>query len=119
MGVKLSRKYDFSSGRGRREHRLVDYYFWALSDLRERLAFVCERKQKDIGCVVDDGAAYAGSASRGETGDECVAWDSPHLTFVLDEDDIKNLGELEGNNYCRNPGEKTKNSLLFFSIKVY
>ncbi len=104
LGVKLSRRFDFASGHGRREQRLVDYYFWSLEDLRQRLAFVCERPQKDIGCVRGDGADYAGAANRGETGDECVGWDSPQLSFVLDEDDIRNLGPLQGNNFCRNPG---------------
>lgn len=105
LGIKLSRRFDFvARNRGSREERLVDYYFWQLEDLRTRLAFVCERGQKDIGCVAGDGRGYRGNATRGESGDECVPWDTPELAFVLDEADIANLGDLEGNNYCRNPG---------------
>ncbi len=62
LGIKLSRRFDFSSRGSSREERLVDYYFWALSDLRQRLAFVCERRQKNIGCLraETDGSDYDG-----------------------------------------------------------
>ena len=112
MAVKLSRKYDFVSRNSRKEERLIDYYFWSLEDLRTRLAFVCERQQKEIGCVVGEGGDYRGNATRGETGDECVPWDSPELSFVLDEENIANLGPLEGNNFCRNPGNQR--SLIYY-----
>ena len=49
------------------------------------------------------GESYHGTANRGESGDSCVPWDTPELSFVLDDDKIPNLGPLEGNNFCRNP----------------
>ncbi len=41
--------------------------------------------------------------SSGETGDVCLPWNSPQLSFVLDEEKVKNLGDLSDNNFCRNP----------------
>ncbi len=84
MAVKMSRTHDFVRGRNRREQRLTDYYFWSLETLRTKLAFVCERPQKDIGCLGDEqGREYRGTANRGETGDLCMPWNSPELSFVL------------------------------------
>jgi len=46
-GIKMSRKFEFvSRRRRRREERLTDYYFWALENLRTRLAYICERPQR-------------------------------------------------------------------------
>ncbi len=104
MAIKMSRKFDYVFRKNVREERLTDYYFWALADLRTELAFICERPQKDIGCTTGSGQDYMGSANRGESGDECVPWDSPALSFVLDEDKRPRLGPLKGNNFCRNPG---------------
>ena len=50
-----------------------------------------------------NGQNYRGSANRGESGDLCGPWDSPYLNIVLDQDKIVHLGDLEGNNFCRNP----------------
>lgn len=100
--VKLSRKFEFVQ-KYKREERLTDYYFWALDDLRARLAFLCERKQTDIGCIEGKGESYRGHANIGESGDPCMPWDSPQLSFVLDPQLIPNLGPLNGNNFCRNP----------------
>lgn len=102
MGIKLTRKFDFVRP-NRRVERLTDYYFWALENMRSKLPFVCERPQKDIGCIVGNGESYSGNANRGESGDACQPWDSPHLGFVLDPENIHKLGNLEGNNFCRNP----------------
>ena len=41
--------------------------------------------------------------SRGESGDVCLPWNSPQLSFILDDEKIKNLGDLTNNNFCRNP----------------
>lgn len=135
--VKLSRKFEFRTSSGSRRSqqqkktvdRLTDYYFWNLEDLQTKLAFVCERKQKDIGCIHGNGMkknvfvslvlhyfskkkirtffppgeSYRGNANRGESGDACVMWDTPELSFVLDDDKIPNLGPLAENNFCRNP----------------
>ena len=87
---------------GQRQERLVDYYFWALEDLHERLPFICEKPQKDIGCYVGNGASYQGIANRGEAGDLCLNWTSPYLNLVLNEVQIANLGDLN-HNHCRNP----------------
>ena len=100
----MSRKYGFNTLTKRKE-RLIDYYFWSLEDMRTRLAFICERRQKEIGCIQGNGFGYQGNANRGESGDVCVQWNSPELSFVLDADKIPNLGPLDGNNFCRNPGE--------------
>ena len=87
---------------GQRQERLVDYYFWALEDLHERLPFICEKPQKDIGCYEGNGASYQGIANRGEAGDLCLNWTSPYLNSVLNEAQIANLGDLN-HNHCRNP----------------
>ena len=57
--------------------------------------------------IATQGTEYRGRANRGETGDLCEPWDSPPLSFILDEDKIPNLGPLEGNNFCRNPDGDT------------
>ncbi|XP_059099342.1 uncharacterized protein LOC131893363 [Tigriopus californicus] len=100
--VKLSRKFDFVQ-KYKKEEKLTDYYFWALDDFRARLAFLCERKQAEIGCIEGQGESYRGNANIGESGDPCMPWDSPQLSFVLDPHLIPNLGPLNGNNFCRNP----------------
>ena len=101
MGISLKRKFNFNTYQARQE-RLVDYYFWALEDLQERLPFICEKPQKDIGCYEGNGADYQGIANRGEAGDLCLNWTSPFLTLVLNEAQISNLGDLN-HNHCRNP----------------
>jgi hypothetical protein len=98
----MKRKFEYVKGQKRVE-RLTDYYFWALEDLRAKLPFICERKQKAIGCIVGKGESYRGNANIGESGDHCQPWISPYLTMVLDEDKIANLGDLQGNTFCRNP----------------
>ena len=40
---------------------------------------------------------------RGESGDICLQWTSPQLSFILDDEKVKNLGQLDNNNFCRNP----------------
>ena len=109
MGVKMGRSHLFvSHGRNRREQRMTDYYFWGLELLRTRLPSICEGPQRDIGCLeTERGTEYRGRANRGETGDLCRPWNSPELSFVLDEDKIANLGPLESNNFCRNPDGDT------------
>ena len=102
MGIALKRKFNFNQYPGQRQERLVDYYFWALEDLHERLPFICERPQKDIGCYEGNGASYQGIANRGEAGDLCLNWTSPYLNMVLNEAQIANLGDLN-HNHCRNP----------------
>ncbi len=44
--------------------RLTDYYFWMLEDFRTKLPFVCESRQKSIGCIVGNGETYKGFANR-------------------------------------------------------
>ncbi len=100
MGISITRKFEYVKPNKRLE-RLTDYYFWALEDLRTRLPFICERPQKDIGCINGKGEDYRGTANIGESGDRCQPWDSPYLRMVLDESKIQNLGDLQGNNYCR------------------
>ena len=102
MGISLKRKFNFIRNYGQRQERLVDYYFWALEDLHERLPFICEKPQKDIGCYEGNGASYQGIANRGEAGDLCLNWTSPYLNSVLNEAQIANLGDLN-HNHCRNP----------------
>lgn len=102
MGISMKRKYDLVKP-GQRFERLVDYYFWSLEDLKAELPFICERPQKDIGCINGRGEYYKGTANRGESGDLCEPWNSPYLTMVLDRDKINNLGNLTNNNFCRNP----------------
>jgi hypothetical protein len=60
---------------------------------------------QDVGCIRGNGYDYAGSANRGESGAECLPWDSPHLDFVLDRPTIDAL-KASGNR-CRNPDNDT------------
>jgi len=54
-----------------------------LETFDNKLPFVCEGKQNEIGCLKGRGDDYTGRANRGESGDTCLPWDSPQLTFIL------------------------------------
>ena len=85
---------------------MTDYYFWSLAHLTTKLPFICERPQKDIGCVSGNGESYTGTANRGESGDICLPWDSPEAGFVLNEDELVAIGVYDHGkdfNHCRNP----------------
>jgi hypothetical protein len=121
MAVKLSRSYDFVSGRSKREERLTDYYFWSLESLRTELPFVCERPQRDIGCLRNfKGSEYRGNANRGETGDPCMPWESPELSFVLGKNFNKHLkaGESQSPSIINaQPGlESTKGETFWANV---
>ena len=103
MGISLQRKFKYQKAHQSYDERLIDYYFWALENLNTKLPFICERAQKDIGCINDgNGENYYGNANRGETGDICESWNSAFLSSILEPDKIQKLGDLN-NNFCRNP----------------
>ena len=101
MGITMQRKFRYVKP-SQSQPRLIDYYFWALESLNSKLPYICEKPQKNIGCVEGNGENYQGIADRGESGVKCQPWNSPYLSMVLDDDKIKNLGDLN-TNYCRNP----------------
>ena len=101
MGITMQRKFRYVKP-SQSQPRLIDYYFWALESLNSRLPYICEKRQKNIGCIEGNGENYQGIADRGESGIKCQSWNSTYLSMVLDDDKIKNLGDLN-TNYCRNP----------------
>ena len=51
-GIKLSRVYPYTPpGSGKSKQQFTDYYFWSLEEFSNKLSFICEGKQEDIGCV--------------------------------------------------------------------
>ena len=100
MGITMQRKFKFVR-HNKSYEKLIDYYFWALEDLNKKLPFICERSQKNIGCIDGNGESYTGNANRGESGDLCQPWSSPNLSQILHSNQIQNLGDLTNNNFCR------------------
>ncbi len=76
--------------------RTPDYYYWAGLALTANASFVCETPQENVGCLREPGGAdYNGTASRGESGRQCLRWDTPGLQEIFS-------GQASWtHNYCR------------------
>ena len=71
------------------------YFFWHSDSLEKENLYICELPQIEIGCIHDVGAEYVGQASRGESGAECLRWDTPGLPDIYQ-------GQTNWrHNYCR------------------
>lgn len=78
----------------------AEYFFWQLTACNEKLHFVCESDKLDVGCVVERGVNYTGTARVTGKGEACLAWDHPTL--------LQRVRGLHPHsplveNYCANP----------------
>ena len=101
-GIKMSRQFPLRKGQSKKE-QVTDYYFWNLDSFDTKLSYICERPQNDIGCIIEEGEDYRGQARRSVSGEFCKNWNSPQIGFWFDSEEIKKLGPLDNNNFCRNP----------------
>ena len=62
---------------------------------------------------------FRGTAKRTASGESCVDWESPQLGFWFDQDQIRNLGPLENNTFCRNPDDAAEPWCLIEVYHIY
>ena len=110
--------------------QLTDYYFWQLEQFSTNLPYICERRQLDIGCIEvrletkvkpiwfrewgrgtrarragpgQEPSASSGNLRRSGSGCGFGEVQSLAIREWFDEEQLRKLGPLEGNNKCRNP----------------
>lgn len=87
---------------------------WTLEDLDQKLPFICEMPQLDVGCSEDSsGADYNGTASTGESGKACIPWNTPEVPQVFEGQSAWN------HSFCRNPGGQEEAPVCFIDAKNY
>lgn len=98
--VVLKENFPISPGEAEGGDAPAEYFFWQLTDCNEKLHFVCETEKLDVGCVVERGVNYTGSARVTVKGEKCQAWN--HSTLQRKVRDLSpHIPLVE--NYCANP----------------
>ncbi|XP_076317919.1 neurotrypsin-like isoform X2 [Tachypleus tridentatus] len=81
----------------------MEYFFWNSQDCDAKLPYICEKPQKNIGCIHGKGLNYKGKANVTEHRSACMRWDNPEIWDIVLSMMLQGKEDLKGHNFCRNP----------------